>query len=152
MFQNFAFYLWVSLFCFVNNKGMYGMLILDIFIWQLSSIYGPPKMRKRRQEIIGSFVCIPSNYFFFFSKIPILYKRKPLELRAQKVEKFRSFAVLPNPSFYTTVPCFQRALRNGKYKCRIKSQSRALLCAVHSNVSLCSQENSAVFLFCILFK
>lgn len=86
MFQNFAFYLWVSLFYFVNNKGMSGMMILDIFIWQLPSIYD--QRWKREGKKLWEHVSVPQAiiFFFFFSKIPILNKRRPLELRAQKVE------------------------------------------------------------------
>lgn len=130
MNQKFAFYLWVSPFYFVNNKGMSAMLILGIFIWQSSSIYDQRWKREGKKLW---------EHFY-------VYKRRPFYIYRIKSTEGRNSEVL---LYFLALPL---ALRSAKHKCKIKSWPRVLPRVIHNNVSLCSQENSAVFLLCILFK
>ena len=95
-FRYFHFDLWVNLFLhfFVNNKGISGVLILLMFLWQSPSIHGQRCM-KGRKDILEVFLCNLSNSFFAKKKKKksILY-RNSLELRAWR-KKFRSVATLP---------------------------------------------------------
>lgn len=113
-FRYFHFDLWVNLFLhfFVNNKGISGVLILLMFLWQSPSIHGQRCM-KGRKDILEVFLCNLSNSFFAKKKKKKIYSiQKFLGIESME-EEIQKCCYTSLPLFHMTVSCFPRTLRNG---------------------------------------
>ena len=88
----------------VNNKGISGVLILLMFLWQSLFIHGQ-KCMKGRKDILEAFPCNLGNSFFA--------KKKKKVCSIQKLLKLRALGEEIQELCYTSLPLFHRTLRNG---------------------------------------